>query len=303
MQTDRPTATGISIKPHYSYAYRYSLIQSPRIKLPPKRKHGLTELSRKAKSRMISAVQWMMFLSPMHSVFCKELLRPVRFRLNFITLTLSGVQVHTDKFILHRMLIPFLKWMRRKGATLYVWKAEVQDNGNIHFHITTNHYLHWRSIRNKWNGLQHGFGYLKKYFDEHGDHDPNSTDVHAVRNEKTIVGYMSKYLIKNDRYKKNQSLICTDTTHYYFEHLNKVDEKGKKLKRYVDVKVWSCSERLSKIRLSVTEECKEFKLIDEILQKESTAQKLDHGTLYLYRNRDTFKKIFQTFEESELNYS
>ena len=56
--------------------------------------------------------------------------------MKFITLTLSDVQAHTDDSIKEHMLQPFLYWLQRYYNCSYVWKAETQINGNIHFHIT-----------------------------------------------------------------------------------------------------------------------------------------------------------------------
>ena len=121
-----------------------------------------------------------------------------KFRISFITLTLSTAQQHSDTYILHKLLFPFLKYLERKHeVTAYIWRAEIQgkrlkQRGErcIHFHITTDKFIHWRQIRNKWNALQLAHGYK-----EPGT-DPNSTDVHSVRNTESIIGYMTKYFSK-----------------------------------------------------------------------------------------------------------
>lgn len=118
------------------------------------------------------------------------------FRINFITLTLSDKQAHSDKYIKEYLLKPYCKWLISKGATGYVWKAEKQRNGNIHFHITTNIYIHYLEIRQRWNDLQNKHGYMDKYFLEHGDHNPNSTDVKSVKHEQKALQYMMKYICK-----------------------------------------------------------------------------------------------------------
>jgi hypothetical protein len=155
-------------------------------------------LSDKAVTRIRTALQWMILFAQTKSVYSKSTGKTFKFRINFITLTLSAKQVHPDQYILHKMLFPFIKWLERNHeVTAYVWRAEVQperlkNRGErcIHFHITLDKFIHWRSIRNKWNQLQLAHGYR-----EVAD-DPNSTDVHSVKDTNAILGYMSKYFSK-----------------------------------------------------------------------------------------------------------
>ena len=69
----------------------------------------------------------------------------VKYKLTFITLTLSASQTHDDKEITAILLNSFLNAMRRKwNVERYVWKAEKQENGNIHYHILTDKFIYWR---------------------------------------------------------------------------------------------------------------------------------------------------------------
>ena len=295
-------ATGLSIKPHYSFAYRFNIERSfPKSILPRQHIH-LSELSKKAKRRLITAMQWMIFLSPNHSTYCKFQKMKFKFKINFITLTLSDVQMHSDKFIVHKMLRSMLKYLIRKGCSHYIWKAETQDNGNIHFHITSNHYIYWKSLRNKWNSIQSKHGYLKKYFDTNGDHDANSTDVHAVKNNKGIISYMTKYMLKSDKYKKNQKKKYSIPSHYYSEKLNCTDASGKYLKRTIECALWNCSSTLSKMKMNITEEDLEYNAMIRYIENNSTHIRTDHGTLYEYQSEEIFSTIYRMFDESGYNY-
>ena len=294
--------TGLSIKPHYSFAYSYRIDKFGRLPIAPRKHHHLTEISAKARRRIVTAMQWMIYLSPKHSTYCKEQKKKFKFSINFITLTLSGVQAHSDKFIVHKMLRPMLKYLKRKGCTMYLWKAETQDNGNIHFHITTNHYIYWKSLRNKWNNLQHRHGYLQKYFKKHGDMDANSTDVHAVKSTKGIIGYMTKYMLKADRFKKNNSTVYNIPEHYYRGKLNERDSNGNSVKRYIECALWNCSTELSKYKLNITEEETEFQSMMEFIKQHSTEVKCNKGTLYDYRDKNIFNEVFQMFEDSAYNH-
>jgi hypothetical protein len=159
----------------------------------------------KQRRLLTDALDYLFITSKLQYVYCKIQHKTFPFKINFITLTLSSVQVHCDKFIKEKLLEPFLRWLLKKGATGYVWKAEVQVNGNIHFHITTNIYIHYSEIRNKWNGLQYNTGYLKPFFDKFGHFDPNSTDVKSVKNVSKAFDYICKYITKVEDGKR---LIC-----------------------------------------------------------------------------------------------
>lgn len=155
-----------------------------------------------------------------------------RVKLTFITLTLSSEQVHSDYVIKREMLGRFLEWLQReKGVTAYVWRAEVQKNNNIHFHILANRRIMWQDIRKKWNELQGKLGYIQAYREKmsklsQADYirmrgaktmkeianaiknyaegvrsywsNPNSTDIHSINNMKNIEAYISKYMSKEE---------------------------------------------------------------------------------------------------------
>lgn len=290
--------TGLSLKPHYGFAYSIRLDKNFTKSILPRKNIHLTEISQKAKRRLTTAMQWMIHLSPHNSTYCKVQKRYFKFKLNFITLTLSGVQMHADKFVVHKMLRPFLKYIQRKGAKYYVWKAETQDNGNLHFHITTNTYIHWKSIRNKWNSLQNKYGYLDKYFETHDDKDANSTDIHSVKNDNSIIGYMVKYMLKGDRYKKNQSATYNIPEHYYHDKLNELDSEGKKVKRFIECALWNCSNGLNKYKINITEEESEFSEVIQYVSDNSLHMKMEHGTLFQYRNKSIFNELFRRFDTS-----
>jgi hypothetical protein len=78
----------------------------------------------------------------------------------------------------------------------YVWKAELQERGSVHYHLSTNMFMHWEEIRDAWNKYQRKAGYLDKYVKVNGHYHANSTDVHSIRKVKDIERYLSKYMQK-----------------------------------------------------------------------------------------------------------
>jgi len=161
-------------------------------------------LSLKSAARLRNAVQWMEFFSELKTVHRDKKRGKFQFRLNFITLTLSLAQKHSDTEILHHMLFPFLKWMERRWkVTAWIWRAEIQEKrlakrGErcIHFHIATSSFVHYLSIKEKWNQLQLAHGYRE------ANTNPNSTDVHRVKESDEVARYMSKYITKPVKNKK-----------------------------------------------------------------------------------------------------
>lgn len=195
-------------------------------------------ISKSACKKIKNCFTWLLLISPQKVVFSKKENKKFTFKINFITLTLSGKQVHSDQYVKKHMLQPFLKWMQHNyKAYSYIWKAEAQKNGNIHFHITTNKFIHWRAIRMKWNSIQQNHGYTATQDVSNPITDINSTDVHAVKNTKKIALYMLKYFSKSEPDKRpidgmlwqassnlNQSAMVIEETTDTFNELHSAME-------------------------------------------------------------------------------
>lgn len=216
------------LRPHYGVTYFTRVPDFSKINCRPPQNKSEGVLRKKSISRLRLAVDWLRLFSEKKFVWQKSSGRGFYFKLNFITVTLSSAQVHSDEFILKHLFSPFLKWLQREGGVKnYVWRCEVQlkrlsASGErcIHFHITTNKFIHWKKIRGKWNDLQARHGYCTD------SEDPNSTDVHAIINEGKIVSYISKYMTK----------ISTDAS------------------AKVYCKVWGCNHVLSNLKMEIREE-------------------------------------------------
>jgi len=119
-----------------------------------------------------------------------------RFRLGFVTLTVAEQGEDTAKEVYKKCMAPWLRWARRVGVKDYIWKAELQQRGALHYHLATNEFIHWKDVRDVWNKYQRKAGYLTKFAKEHGHYHANSTDVHAMRKIKNIERYLTKYMQK-----------------------------------------------------------------------------------------------------------
>lgn len=84
--------------------------------------------------------------------------------LKFVTLTLASDQIHSDNMIKEELLNQFLTELRQDyDLKNYLWKAEKQQNGSIHFHIVIDIFIHWSVIRKKWARIQEKLGYVSRF--------------------------------------------------------------------------------------------------------------------------------------------
>lgn len=160
-------------------------------------------LTKSSRKRLTKACEVLNEMSKKRKVYNEVSKRAVYFKLSMITLTISTIDKKlTPKQGNSLLLKHFLRWLTRtKGATGYVWKCEHQSNGQIHYHILTNVFVNYQEIRDKWNHLQQRNGLLDDYYNKYKHYDPNSTDVHAIKNVKNITAYFISYLKaeKNDK--------------------------------------------------------------------------------------------------------
>lgn len=148
------------------------------------------------------------------------------------TITLSSPQRHSDQEIKSKLFNQLLTELREQnGMTHYIWRAEKQQNGNIHFHLVTNTFLNAAKLRQRWNRIQNKLGYVDAYacrmnntirtfndyrqqFSSQGNSstlrrryiygkatnwtDPNSTDIHGTTRITDLYTYLARYLCKNN---------------------------------------------------------------------------------------------------------
>lgn len=165
------------------------------------------DVSRKAQMKIRNAVNWLVSSARYKRVFDKKTGKNFFFKINFITLTIPQNEViPSDKFVKEEVFHPWIQYARKYyGLRNYIWKAEVQKNGMLHFHITTDTFLHHARIRKSWNRLLLKKRLLSDFENKYHHANPNSTDVHSVRKVSDLSAYLAKYLCKKDEGKRKVS--------------------------------------------------------------------------------------------------
>lgn len=225
------------------------------------RKHDLSQnkaysgkVTNHAAKRIRRAIDILCQKSPTKTIYNPVTKKYFPFKLNFITLTISSKQNVLNEFSYHNLLKPFLRTMRREGNFRYIWKAEFQKRGQLHYHLATNVFLTWQQIRSTWNKLQRKNKLLESYAKVHHHYDPNSTDIHAIGDKTKTAAYLSKYLCKD----------------------NAQGIKGK---------VWDCSKDISGARYSFTPtHAQEMYLCELQSNRQVEVVILDHCTIIKIKN-------------------
>lgn len=156
------------------------------------------KVSKKAGQRLELALSWLLYHAKQKFVVDSVTGKRFSFKVNFITLTLPAKQVHSDQDISARCLGNFLDVIKKRvGVNHYIWRAEAQGNGNIHFHLVTDTYIHYEKIRQWWNQSVELLGYVSAFELSNRHRNPNSTDIHSVKHVKRLASYLSKYMCKN----------------------------------------------------------------------------------------------------------
>ena len=155
-------------------------------------------LSTGARKRLKRAIQLLVAIAEPKKAMNWKLNKEFSFRLNFVTLTLPGPQGNiSDKDIKSKVLDVWIKAAKRRfKLRSYIWRAERQANGNLHFHIVSDTYLPYDQLRDTWNDRLNTLGFIDKFEAKHGHRHPNSTDVHAIHNVRNVAGYFMKYMAK-----------------------------------------------------------------------------------------------------------
>lgn len=225
--------------PHYSVSYwnekikAYSRENSVSID-NLKKKRSNWKLSYQTKMKIKDSIQLLYTLSPRRKAYNGNTLVSKKFKALFVTLTLPSKQKHTDieiKECLNRFLVNIRKVYNVEN---YVWKAELQQNNNIHFHLVLDRYIHHNAIRYYWNMAVSPLNYVLEYQNKYKNmtieeycryrnisiekglkgyrygtktnwSDPPTENVQILESVKQVSHYLSKYLAKEVKEETTES--------------------------------------------------------------------------------------------------
>lgn len=168
----------------------------------------------------------------------------------FITLTLPAPQQHEDKEITKVCLGSFFDKLRKLGLfSNYVWRAEKQKNGNIHYHIITDSYAHFSLIKRAWLVAVEKLGYLSAYRSKFANMSLSQYAQLDFNRGKKHYEIANAYA--NGTRTKWGSPPCIDvasvgniggTARYISKYVSKSDSNDKNI---VTGRVWGCSQSVS----------------------------------------------------------
>jgi len=199
------------------------------------------KLSKQAKKKLNLSIEYFLALNQPQNGKSGYSGSSFKNSIGFITLTLPSTQVHTDNFIKSQCLNQlFIELRNYNHVTNYVWRAEYQKNGNIHFHVLINTYVYWKELQRRWNRIISKLGYVQKYRENmmefHRDgfkvrqdliskwsvekqykaylegvkNDwscPNSTDIHKIKNVISLQNYITKYMGKTEDFIRPELIL------------------------------------------------------------------------------------------------
>jgi hypothetical protein len=223
--------------------------------------HG--KVSNIARRKLGKCIDYLLLLSSERKVYSRMTGRQFSMKIAFVTLTLPAAQIHSDIEIKSKCLNQFLiELKKRYKVARYVWRAEKQQNGNIHFHVLIDRFVPWQSLRDCWNRIVNKLGYVDRYREElkkwHASgfkvrkellknwdyksqlkayrngvandwNSPNSTDIHSIRKIINVKAYIAKYLTKNGE-------LDRETGEFNNPNLAQTG------------RIWGCSQDLSKAK-------------------------------------------------------
>lgn len=171
---------------------------------------GLSATAKKDIKRLVANWQWAVTAS--QELWSKGRERRRRYFV-MITLTLSARQEESDNVVKRKYLNVWLQNLERvhKGIN-WLWVAECQKNGNIHFHVIVDRYVSFEWIKRTWNRVQGNGTYIERFANKFGYKTPPSVNVEGQKHLTNPAAYITKY-ITGDKFVRDiegRKWGCTD---------------------------------------------------------------------------------------------
>ena len=257
-------------------------------------------VSKGVSKRMRKAIDLLISTTPTVKVEHYTRTKTISHKLSFITLTIPDLKTLTAKEAHKKLLEPMLLFLRRKHhMRSYIWKAELQKRGQLHYHLTSNVYIAHQELKDKWNELLTLNNYNSQYYRDKGHTNANSTDIKEVRKIENLGGYLTKYFCKAYQNAKSVEGKVWDCS----LNLKQADYFTEQMP-YSTFKILRTPELYKEIQIKHFERCIVLRplnrKVDSMLSLESIIEKDEHYKRIWNYKRDSDKtKIHQTQLQKE----
>lgn len=125
-----------------------------------------TELSLNSKKEIIKRIKWINEIGEIKNYKTKKG-DIIQYKTSMITLTIPKKVENTPKEITKIVLGNFITLMRKtQGMNNYLWKLELQKNGNVHYHLISDVEIDFFYIKKIWNNSLNILGIIDEYSKE-----------------------------------------------------------------------------------------------------------------------------------------
>ena len=126
--------------------------------------NNFDSLSNASIRKLVNYINWFCEQAKFKSLQKDGFRKGIFYKLGFLTLDLPFQQHHDDVTIKHDLLNQFIVEIKNKWFVKnYIWRAEKQNNGNIHFHIIIDRFVDYSWIRNTWNRICDKLDYVQLF--------------------------------------------------------------------------------------------------------------------------------------------
>jgi hypothetical protein len=181
--------------------------------------------------------------------------------LTFVTLTFVNAVTDLQGVKILNVFLTNLRKMYGKKA-IYLWVAERQKNGRIHFHIITSLFIKVQYWNKYWCQLQakHGIQHPQ------GNDGLNPLDVRLIKSINAVSSYLTKYITKN-----NGSFACA---------------------------VWNCSKKISELYTGFYDGVKRFVDMQRLTNFVEVA--LDYATVFYAEQIKPLKRLLTPLHQRNM---
>lgn len=225
------------------------------------------DLSLTSKKEIIKRVKWINEIGEVKNYKTKKG-DIIQYKSSMITLTLPKKTEIEPAEITKVALNNFITLLRKvSGMNNYVWKLELQKNGNVHYHIITDVEIDFFYIKKIWNNSLNLLGIIDEYSKEQRKikfSDYEQKRIEEFKRYKKI-GKLSPTQIKNEikrtwdigkktKWREPNTVnikriqLDYNIAGYIAKYISK-DEKNSEIQGKKIGRLWSSSTNLSKIKL------------------------------------------------------